>query len=145
MKSYIVTCDASYQKDANRCGWAAIIESEDGIRSISGRGPSVDNSESAELLAVVAVLREFDEPSEILIRADNKSLCRLPDKIEKFAARNFMKTRRKIMKDYELLKSFLVLNRKHQIEIHHVKGHSVDALNNMVHRMAFAARVGKQI
>lgn len=117
-----------------------MVETEDRIKTISGTGTNLRGNNTAELYSAVQSLKTLVEPSKVTLRTDSMFVLQVYEALEEYAAKKFMKTKRRIMKDYELLKSFWILCRKHEITMIHIKGHSGDFSNCMADKLATHAR-----
>lgn len=144
MKEIIVTVDASWIV-TGECGWAAIINDDVGIRSETGIASGIRNSTDAELVAVIAALKLFNEPAFILVRTDSRSVIQLHGNLAVYKDRNWKRTNRKLIDNWQAIQTFYQLCRKHRVSMQFVKGHHTDLLQIRADRLAFNALKSKFI
>lgn len=139
MKTYIVTTDASWFLNGNVCGWAAVVEHDNGIYSKSGVAGRIESSSAAELVAVVAALKLFNEPSRILIRTDSQYVLGICGNLNAWRLKGWKRTKKHMMENSEALNCLWTLCKKHQVSFQHVKGHAGDLANMRADKLAFSA------
>lgn len=141
---FVIATDASFNQATNECGWGAVFESKDRMFTLFGYRAGIGDTSEAELYAVVQALKALPDKCSVLIRTDSQYILHVDNRIAEMAAKKFMATKRRIMKQMTLLQSYWVLKQRHAISIHKVRGHHGDATNERAHNAARVALLKKK-
>ncbi len=121
-------------------GWAAILQSGDHEKVLTGNAPSTTNNRM-ELQAAVAALKALKRPSQVDFYTDSEYLrLGISEWISSWQASGW-KRKGKPIPNSDLWQTLWPLVQGHEIEWHWVKGHSGNPLNERVDQLARNARL----
>ncbi|HKJ34883.1 MAG TPA: ribonuclease HI [Balneolales bacterium] len=121
-------------------GWAALLESKEKEKTLSG-GESRTTNNRMELTAAIEGLRALKRPCKVTIHSDSALLVNTFNKgwIDNWQKRNWRKANKKPVENQDLWKDLLKVMDKHDVKWVKVKGHANDDKNNLVDRLAVEA------
>jgi len=121
-------------------GWAALLESKEKEKTLSG-GESRTTNNRMELTAAIEGLRALKRPCKVTIHSDSALLVNTFNKgwIDNWQKRNWRKANKKPVENQDLWKELLKVMDKHDVKWVKVKGHANDDKNNLVDRLAVEA------
>jgi ribonuclease HI len=131
LPSIIITSDGAARGNPGPGGWAALLQSGERERLLSGEGPDHTTNNAMEIQAVAVALESLKRPCRVLLRAHsqyvNEGLKRL------------LRGGALPEKNRELWQRLLAAARPHTITFEWVRGHSGDPRNERVDRAANSA------
>jgi len=121
-------------------GWAALLQSSDNEKKISGGAPHTTNNRM-EMSAIIHALRALKRPCRVKIHSDSALIINAFNKgwIRNWQKRGWKKSNKKPVENKDLWVEMLAEVRKHRVEWIKVKGHADDERNNLVDELAVAA------
>lgn len=140
MKTVTIYTDGACSGNPGPGGWAAILDYQGKRRELSGGEPQTTNNRM-ELLGVITALDALKEPCNVELFTDSQY-------IEKAINQGWLKSwkskgwKRKDgeLKNPDLWKKLDSLLSTHNVNIHWVKGHADNALNNRCDELAVKMR-----
>ena len=123
-------------------GWAALLCFRGRERELSGAEPVTTNNRM-ELTAAAAALEALTRPCRVVLRTDSdyvrKGMTRWHTG---WVRRNWRNAAGDPVANMDLWQRLLEAEKRHTVEWRFVRGHSGDAMNDRVDRLATAAREG---
>ncbi|MEX0780721.1 MAG: ribonuclease HI [Balneolales bacterium] len=118
-------------------GWAALLESNDKRKEISG-GEKVTTNNRMEMKAIIEGLRTLKKPCTVFIYSDSALIINTFNKgwITNWQRRNWKKADKKPVENQDLWKEMLSVMDDHTVNWIKVKGHSTNERNNLVDELA---------
>ena len=133
---FIIYTDGSCIENPGKGGWAAIILDEKKKITLSGAEEYTTNNKM-ELTATIKALRYLKNKSNIIIFTDSKYVIDGINKwILKWKQNNWQTANKKKVKNKELWLNLYECINFHIVDWRWVKGHSGDALNEEVDKIA---------
>lgn len=117
-------------------GWAALLRYGQAEKKISGGEKNTTNNRM-ELMAAIEALSCLDKVSSVRLTTDSQYLrLGITQWIKKWQANQWKRTGNQPVKNADLWKRLLVLNRQHDVSWHWVKAHNGNVDNECVDQMA---------
>lgn len=136
MKRITIYTDGACSGNPGIGGWAALVINGDKEYELSG-GEKHTTNNRMELLAAIAALRSVEEACIVDLYTDSQYVKKgITEWIKNWQTKGWKTTARKPVKNIELWKELLEVERRHQVSWHWVEGHSGDELNDRVDRLA---------
>ncbi len=121
-------------------GWAAILRAGNHEKVLSGAEDYTTNNRM-ELQAAISALKALNRPSEVDFHTDSKYVqLGITEHVEKWEASGW-KRKGKEIPNVDLWQELWKAVEQHNISWHWVRGHSGNALNERVDRLARQARI----
>ncbi len=141
MKLVTITTDGSCSGNPGPGGWAAILQSGQHERVLTGREANSTNNRM-ELTAALEALRVLKYPCRVRLRTDSSYLERAFNRgwVHRWVRNGWKTSKKQPVENKDLWVQLLEQAERHSIDWIKVKGHADDALNNRVDRLAVAAR-----
>jgi ribonuclease HI len=128
--------DGSCLKNPGNGGWAAIINTNNEIKKISGSVKDTTNNQM-ELMAPIKALQEVKELQPIEIYTDSQYVkLGITDWIHKWIKNNWQTSKKKPVKNKELWMQLYELVKSYEIKWIWVKAHAGNTLNEEVDLLA---------
>ena len=128
--------DGSCLNNPGNGGWAAIINTNDVVKKISGSVKDTTNNKM-ELLAPIKALQEIKEKQPIEIYTDSQYVrMGITDWVHKWIKNNWQTSKKEPVKNKELWIQLYDLNKSHEIKWIWVKAHAGNILNEEVDLLA---------
>ena len=128
-----ITCDGAARGNPGPGGWAALLESGEHTRLLSGGEPGPTTNNAMEIEAVVQGLGALRRPSRVLLRLDSQYVLGGIEQLQ--AGARFGPAK----KNGERWAALAPLLAQHEVRFEWVRGHNGDARNEQVDRAANAA------
>ena len=123
-------------------GWAAILRFRGVERELSGAEPATTNNRM-ELTAAAKALEALKRPCQVVLHTDSEYVRNGVTRWhEGWVRRNWRSAAGQPVANIELWQQLLAAAKTHRIEWRWVRGHSGDAMNERVDRLATRAREG---
>ena len=137
MKTVTVYTDGACSGNPGPGGWAAILQYNGAEKVLSG-GEAQTTNNRMELLGVISALEALKEPCRVELYSDSKYVI---DALEKgwargWQARGWVKGDKKPALNPDLWARLLELCQYHTVNLHWVKGHASNPLNNRCDQLA---------
>ena len=118
-------------------GWGAILMCNENKKEISG-GENPTTNNKMELTAAIEALKLLKMPCEVDLYSDSAYLinCFRQNWLKGWKAKNWMNSKRELVKNIELWKILDELNVIHKIKWIKVKGHADNVYNNRCDELA---------
>ena len=128
--------DGSCLNNPGNGGWAAIINTNDVVKKISGSVKDTTNNKM-ELMAPIEALQEIKEKQPIEIYTDSQYVrMGITDWVHKWIKNNWQTSKKEPVKNKELWIQLYDLNKSHKIKWIWVKAHAGNILNEEVDLLA---------
>ncbi len=128
--------DGSCLNNPGNGGWAAIINTNDVVKKISGSVKDTTNNKM-ELMAPIKALQEIREKQPIEIYTDSQYVrMGITDWVHKWIKNNWQTSKKELVKNKELWIQLYDLNKSHEIKWIWVKAHAGNILNEEVDLLA---------
>ena len=128
--------DGSCLNNPGKGGWAAIINTNNKIKKISGSVKDTTNNKM-ELMAPIKALQTIEEKQLIEIYTDSQYVrLGITDWVNKWIKNNWLTSKKELVKNKELWIQLYDLNKSHKIKWIWVKAHSGNILNEEVDLLA---------
>ena len=128
--------DGSCLKNPGNGGWAAIINTNNEIKKISGSVKNTTNNKM-ELMAPIKALQEVKGQQSIEIYTDSQYVkLGITDWIHKWIKNNWQTSKKEPVKNKELWIELYELSKSHEIKWIWVKAHAGNLLNEEVDLLA---------
>ena len=140
----IIYTDGSCSGNPGPGGWAAVLQSGDHERVITGAERETTNNRM-ELTAAIEALRVLKRPCKVRLHTDSAYLEKAFNDgwIENWIRRGWRTASKKPVENQDLWKELLDVSEPHDVEWIKVKGHADNDLNNRVDGLAVEAmRIG---
>ena len=135
--------DGSCEPNPGPGGWAAVIQSEKGEKTLSGSHPDTTNNRM-ELQAALEALLAFEQPAQLAIYTDSEYLMRGITKwMPAWKAKNWKRKKGKLA-NADLWKALDAALEKHEVNWHWVRGHMGNPGNERADRLAKKAMRGRR-
>lgn len=116
-------------------GWAVIILSPEGEKTLSGKENQTTNNRM-ELTAAVRALQALSKPSQVTLFTDSQYVQRgISEWLPRWQARNWKRSSGKVA-NLDLWQELLAAAQRHQIDWRWLRGHAGDRYNERVDRLA---------
>jgi ribonuclease HI len=131
--------DGACEPNPGPGGWAAILRYGGHEKVLAGRASSTTNNRM-ELQAAIAALEALGGPTRAELYTDSEYLKKgITDWLPAWIARGWRKSDKTPVLNADLWQELVALTSKHQVKWHWVRGHSGDAHNERVDRLAYQA------
>ena len=128
--------DGSCLKNPGNGGWAAIINTNNEIKKISGSVKNTTNNKM-ELMAPIKALQEVKEQQPIEIYTDSQYVkLGITNWIHKWIKNNWQTSKKEPVKNKDLWMELYDLTKSHEIKWIWVKAHAGNVLNEEVDLLA---------
>jgi ribonuclease HI len=122
-------------------GWAALLRFGDHEKELSGNEPKTTNNRM-ELRAAIEALRALRRPCVVELHTDSQYVRRgITEGVPKWASAGWQTKSGRPVPNADLWQELQALVHRHTINWHWVQGHSGDAANERVDRLAREARL----
>jgi ribonuclease HI len=139
MKRISIYTDGACSGNPGPGGWGAILSYGSIEKEMTGNHPQTTNNRM-ELTAIVVPLESLNYPCDVTIYSDS-AYC--VDAINKGWLLKWMKEGIHKRVNYDLWERFMTQIKISKVTMVKVKGHSTDAMNNRVDRLATGAIIRK--
>ncbi len=121
-------------------GWGVILKYKGIEKELSG-GEALTTNNRMELLAVISGLEALKEPCRVELYSDSKYIIDAIQQrwVYKWAANNWMRNKKEPALNPDLWQRLLELLRRHDVQLHWVKGHAGHPENERCDALAVAA------
>ncbi len=135
----VIYTDGGASPNPGPGGWAAVILSSDGgVEELSGGAPSTTNNRM-ELMAAISALSHLARPSLVELYTDSQYLRQgISSWLARWRSQGWRRRDGSPVKNVDLWRRLEVLNRRHRVDWHWVKGHAGNTWNERVDRLASA-------
>jgi len=138
MKEVEIFTDGACRGNPGPGGWAAILRFQGKEKEIYGAKPETTNNQM-ELQAAIEALSCLKEPCVVALTTDSEYVRKgITEWLEGWKAKGWRTSQRQPVKNQEYWQLLDILNRKHTVSWHWVKGHTghpenerADALANL--------------
>ena len=137
MKTVEIFTDGACSGNPGPGGYGAILRYKVTEKEISGGSENTTNNRM-ELLAVIEALKLLKEPCIVQLYSDSQYVCNAFNLgwVEKWKAKNWMRTKSEPVKNPDLWKELYDLCQKHKVTYNWVKGHHGHPENERCDRLA---------
>jgi ribonuclease HI len=123
MRRATIYTDGACHGNPGPGGWAAIVQTEDGERELSGSEPATTNNRM-ELRAAVEALAALAEPTEVDLHTDSQYLrTGMAEWLARWKRNGWRTADKKPVKNKDLWEALDALAHRHTIRWHWVRGH----------------------
>lgn len=139
MKTVTLYTDGACSGNPGPGGWAAILIYGDYKKEISGGEPDTTNNRM-ELTGVIKGLQALNQPCVVELYSDSKYVIDALEKgwAEGWRKRGWVKADKKPALNPDLWEELLRLCEYHTVNLHWVKGHASNPMNNRCDELAVA-------
>ncbi len=137
LKEVTIYTDGACRGNPGPGGWAALLMFQGVEKELTGAEKNTTN-QRMEMMAALQGLKALKEPCRVFLYSDSAYLVNAFNQnwLKKWQRNGWMTINEKPVVNQDLWKELLELSRKHRVEWIKVKGHSDNALNNRVDRLA---------
>ena len=137
LKEVTIYTDGACRGNPGPGGWAALLMFQGVEKELTGAEKNTTN-QRMEMMAALQGLKALKEPCRVFLYSDSAYLVNAFNQnwLKKWQRNGWMTVNEKPVVNQDLWKELLELSRKHRVEWIKVKGHSDNALNNRVDRLA---------
>ncbi len=136
MTGVIIYTDGACRGNPGPGGWGALLIAGDKRRELSGSEPQTTNNRM-ELTAAIEALKALKRPVDVTLYTDSKYVCTgIQEWLPAWKARGWRTADRKPVKNQDLWEALDAACDGHRITWRWVRGHSGDAGNEHVDRLA---------
>lgn len=141
MEDVTIYSDGGADPNPGIGGWAAILRSGDHERVLTGSEPKTTNNRM-ELMAAISALRALKRPCRVSFHTDSQYVRRgITEGVSKWSAAGWITKSGRPVPNADLWRELQALAARHDITWHWVRGHSGEAGNEAVDRLAREARL----
>jgi len=136
----IIYTDGACSGNPGPGGWGALLQFNGKEKTLSGGEPDTTNNRM-ELMAVIRSLQALNRPCRVSIHSDSALIVNAFTQgwVDNWLRRGWKKADKKPVENRDLWVELLGAMQIHDVEWVKVKGHSDDARNNRVDRLAVEA------
>ena len=128
--------DGSCLENPGNGGWAAIINDDGKIEKISGSEKNTTNNRM-ELMAPIAALSKITKKKKVQIFTDSQYVkMGITNWIHNWIKNNWQTSKKEDVKNKDLWLNLYKLTQSHDVELHWVKAHAGNTLNEEVDALA---------
>lgn len=136
MKKVAIYTDGACSGNPGPGGWGAVLEFDDGVKTLNGGEPVTTNNRM-ELMAAIMALRSLKEPFEIDLTTDSKYVQQgISDWLAKWKKNRWRTSANQPVKNQDLWEALDSEAVRHTIRWHWVKGHSNHPQNEQADELA---------
>lgn len=137
MKTINIWTDGACSGNPGKGGWAAILEFDGHIKSISGGEKETTNNQM-ELTAVIKALQTLKYPCSVKLRSDSAYVVNafLNDWVNRWQANGWRSSKKGLVANKELWEELIKLTNIHDVEFIKVQGHAFEKNNNLCDSLA---------
>ena len=139
MKTVTIYTDGACSGNPGPGGWGAILEWQGHEKELSG-GEAQTTNNRMELTAVLTALSLLKEPCTVELYSDSKYVVDAIDKgwLYGWQKKGWIKADKKPVLNVDLWQRLLPELKRHDVQLHWVKGHAENEKNNRCDQLAVA-------